>query len=66
MAKNLGKLPDPEKHRYVSFGKSAVRLAAAAALIASGVHALHSDSLLIVAGIGFVIAELLGILEEVV
>ena len=66
MAKNLGKLPDPEKHRYVSFGKSAVRIAAAGALVVGGLQPLFSETWLVIAGVGFILAELLGILEELV
>lgn len=66
MVKNLSKLPDPEKHRFVSFGKSAVRIVAGAALVLAGLNSFHSETWLIISGVGFVVAELLGILEEVV
>ena len=64
--KNLTKLPDPEKHRYVSFGKSVVRIAAAGALVVGGLQPLFSETWLIVSGVGFILAELLGVLEEIV
>lgn len=64
--KDLTKLPDPQKHRLVSFAKSAIRIAAAGALVAAGMSSFHFDALVIVAGVGFIVAELLGVLEEVV
>lgn len=51
------KHPDPVKHKYISFAKSAVRIVAGACLISGN---------LIFAGVGFVLAEVLGIVEELV
>jgi hypothetical protein len=55
--KDLSKLPDPIKHKYVSFAKSAVRIVAGACLITGN---------FVFAGVGFILAELLGIIEEMV
>jgi len=51
------KIPDPIWHRNISFAKSALRIAAGGALC---------SSMLITAGILFIIAEVLGIVEEIV
>ena len=49
--------PDPIKHKYISFIKSAFRIGAGAALVLA-----HFE----IAGALFIIAELLGIAEELV
>ena len=49
--------PDPKLHMLISFGKSALRIVAGILLV---VGAFKS------AGIMFIIAELLGIVEEIV
>ena len=49
--------PDPVKHKYISFAKSAVRIAAGAALC---------FSMLWYAGALLILAEILGIVEELV
>lgn len=49
--------PDPKKHQAISFAKSAIRIIAAISLINGG---------FIAAGCGFALAEVLGILEELV
>lgn len=52
------KHPDPKKHQYVSFVKSGVRIAACiCAIISGGVLGL---------AIGLLIAELIGVYEELV
>ena len=50
-------IPDPRMHRNISFAKSALRIAAATALTLQ-----HFIS----AGILFGLAELLGVVEEIV
>ena len=49
--------PDPIKHKYISFAKSAVRIAAGAALC---------FSMFWYAGALLILAEILGIVEELV
>jgi hypothetical protein len=51
---------DPIKHKYISFAKSAVRILAGAALC------LTSTPLLWYAGALLILAEILGIVEELV
>lgn len=51
------KHPDPIKHKYISFAKSAVRIAAGAALC---------FGMLWYAGALLILAEVLGIVEEMV
>jgi hypothetical protein len=50
--------PDPVKHKYISFAKSAVRIAAGLCLIWPGS--------LILAGVFLIAAEVLGVAEEMV
>ena len=50
--------PDPKKHQYVSFIKSAVRIAACVCGLASG----HIVGL----AAGLLVAELIGVYEELV
>ena len=50
--------PDPVKHKYISFAKSAVRIAAGIALI--------WPQSIILAGVFLIAAEILGIVEELV
>lgn len=50
--------PDPTLHRNISFAKSAVRIAAGIALI--------WPQSLILAGVFLILAEVLGIVEELV
>jgi hypothetical protein len=52
--------PDPVKHKYISFAKSAVRIFAGAALC------LTLTPLLWYAGALLILAEILGIVEELV
>jgi hypothetical protein len=54
------KHPDPVKHKYISFAKSAVRILAGAALC------LTMTPLLWYAGALLILAEILGIVEELV
>jgi hypothetical protein len=49
--------PDPWKHQVVSFAKSALRILAGGFLCAN---------ILVSAGVLFILAEILGILEELV
>ncbi len=51
------KHPDPVKHKYISFAKSAVRIAAGVALCLS---------MFWYAGALLILAEILGIVEELV
>jgi hypothetical protein len=51
-------MPDPVKHKYISFAKSAVRIAAGVALI--------WPQNLILAGAFLILAEVLGVAEEMV
>lgn len=58
---------DPSKgHFYVSLVKSFVRVAAGVALIMSAVEPYYVDHFVVTAGALFIIAEILGIVEEVV
>ena len=50
--------PDPVKHKYISFAKSAVRIAAGISLIWPGS--------LMLAGLFLIAAEILGVVEEIV
>jgi hypothetical protein len=49
--------PDPIKHKYISFAKSAIRIIAGGCLITGN---------LLMAGVCFIMAEVLGIVEEIV
>jgi hypothetical protein len=49
--------PDPIKHKYISFAKSGIRIVAGACLISGN---------FVFAGAGFILAEILGIVEELV
>jgi hypothetical protein len=51
------KQPDPRKHQIISFAKSGLRILAGIFLCAN---------ILISAGVLFILAEILGILEELV
>lgn len=53
--------PDPVWHRNISFAKSAIRIAAGAAIIMFDINAWTTIS-----GVLFIVAEVLGIAEEVV
>lgn len=50
-------IPDPTKHKYISFAKSAIRIVAGGCLISGN---------FVFAGVGFILAEILGIAEEMV
>jgi len=54
---NENHIPDPKWHKYISFVKSLLRIGAGITLI---------KMLIVPAGILFVLAEILGILEELV
>jgi hypothetical protein len=62
--KDLSKLPDPVKHKYISFAKSAFRIAAGLALAGGGW--LEMNPYIMYAGILLILAEVLGIAEEMV
>jgi len=49
--------PDAKKHLYVSLAKSAIRIVAGVCLVSGN---------FVFAGIGFILAEVLGIVEELV
>jgi hypothetical protein len=51
------KHPDAKKHLYVSLAKSAIRIVAGGCLITGN---------FVFAGVGFILAEVLGIVEELV
>ena len=55
--KDLSKLPDPVKHKYISFAKSGLRIIAGLLLCAGQLFA---------AGSLLILAEVLGIAEEMV
>lgn len=55
--KDLSKLPDPVKHKYVSFAKSGLRIIAGLLLCAGQLFA---------AGAFLILAEVLGVAEEMV
>jgi hypothetical protein len=57
-------LPDPRKHKFVSFAKSAVRIAAGLALAGGGW--LERNPYLMYGGVLLVVAEVFGIVEELV
>ena len=57
-------LPDPRKHKFVSFAKSAVRIAAGLGLAGGGW--LERNPYLMYGGLLLVVAELFGIVEELV
>ena len=54
------KHPDPKKHQYISFVKSVWRIIAGVALCFS------PDTYIMLAGASLVVAEILGIVEELV
>lgn len=64
--KDLTELPDPKKHKYISFVKSALRILAGFALIAIGYQPELASVWFKVSGGLFVLAECLGIAEEMV
>lgn len=57
-------LPDPRKHRSISFVKSGFRIVAGLALAGGGW--LEMNPYILYAGVLLVVAELLGIAEELV
>ena len=57
-------LPDPRKHKYISFAKSAVRIAAGLGLAGGGW--LERNPYLMYGGLLLVVAEVFGIVEELV
>ena len=52
--------PDPKRHQLISFVKSAWRIIAGVALC------LYPSDLMILAGASLIVAEILGIVEELV
>ena len=58
---------DPGKgHFIVSLVKSAVRMVGAGALMMAAVNTNDLSTWLMMAGIGFLLAEVLGVIEEIV
>ena len=57
-------LPDPRKHKHISLAKSAVRIAAGPGLAGGGW--LEMNPYLMYGGVLLVVAELFGIVEELV
>lgn len=57
-------IPDPTKHKYISFAKSAIRIVAGLALAGGGW--LEMNPYIQTAGVLLVVAEVLGIAEEMV
>lgn len=55
---NINFVPDPKWHQRISFAKSAVRIAAGLALVWPGS--------IVLAGVFLIVAEILGIVEEIV
>ena len=53
-------------HFYVSIIKSFVRVAAGVALILSALQPFHADQFIVTTGALLIIAEILGIVEEIV
>jgi hypothetical protein len=62
--KDLTQIPDPVKHKYISFAKSGIRIIAGLALAGGGW--LEMNPYIQYAGVGLVLAEVLGIVEEIV
>jgi hypothetical protein len=62
--KDLTQIPDPVKHKYISFAKSGIRIIAGLALAGGGW--LEMNPYIQYAGVGLVLAEVLGIAEEIV
>ena len=57
-------LPDPRKHKHISLAKSAVRIAAGLGLAGGGW--LEMNPYLMYGGVLLVVAEVFGIVEELV
>jgi hypothetical protein len=62
--KDLTQIPDPVKHKYISFAKSGIRIIAGLVLAIGGW--LEMNPYIQYAGAGLVLAEILGIVEEIV
>lgn len=58
------KHPDPTKHKYISFAKSGIRIIAGLTLVGGGW--LEMNPYIQAAGWALVVAEVLGIAEELV
>lgn len=57
------KHPDPKKHQYISFAKSAIRiLASVVACVAIG----NLTAAIVILALGYAIAEVVGVYEELV
>lgn len=57
--------PDPKKHQYVSFFKSGLRIAGCILAIYVALNVVHVAAIIPLA-IAFLVAELVGIYEELV
>ena len=64
--KDLTKIPDPAKHKKISFVKSGLRILAGGSLVGTAFFPFHYDLLVASSGVLFILAELLGIAEEMV
>jgi hypothetical protein len=62
--KDLTQIPDPAKHKYISFAKSSIRIVAGLALAGGGW--LEMNPYIMYAGAFLILAEVLGIAEEMV
>lgn len=52
--------PDPKKHQFISFVKSSWRI------VAGGALCFYPNDLILLAGISLIVAEILGVVEELV
>jgi len=57
--------PDPRLHQQISFLKSGLRILAGAVMIAGGITASVANALMI-SGLFLILAEFLGVAEELV
>lgn len=59
-------IPDPKLHQLISFVKSALRIVAGIFLVGGGFHLGSVTNALIAGGLFLILAELLGVAEELV
>jgi F0F1-type ATP synthase assembly protein I len=57
--------PDPKKHQYVSFFKSGLRIVGCIAALHVAFHIVHVAAIIPLA-VAFLVAEIVGIYEELV
>jgi len=60
------KQPDPKLHQQLSFVKSGIRIVAGLSLALIAFGHLYDGELFLLAGVGLVVAEVIGIVEELV